>query len=325
MHYSSVPGNQTMLPLTRRSFVAALGIAGAAAAVAAPAAPATKMKLTLSCGAIGVRANQTEAVDYAIRFGFEAVEADTGWLAGAPAGAVQTLTARMKEHNLAWAQAGLNVEFRKSDDDFQRGLRALPAAAAALERAGVDRVTTWLMPVHASLTYRENFRQHAARLRECANVLGAHGCRLGMEYVGPKTIWSSARYPFIHTMREMKELIAEIGLTNVGFVLDSWHWYTAGESAGDLKTLTNRDVVSIDLNDAPVGIPVDQQQDGSREMPGATGVIDIAAFLGALNSIGCDAPARCEPFNAPLRALAPNQALGATIASLRRVFARAAG
>ena len=283
------------------------------------------MKLTLSCGAIGVRANQIEAVEYAIRFGFEAVEANTGWLAGAPAGAVQALTARMKEHGLAWAQAGLNVEFRKSEDDFQRGLRALPAAAAALQRAGVDRVTTWLMPVHATLTYRENFRQHAARLRECATVLGAHGCRLGMEYVGPKTIWSSARYPFIHTMREMKELIAEIGLTNVGFVLDSWHWYTAGESAADLKTLTNRDVVSIDLNDAPVGIPVDQQQDGSREMPGATGVIDIAAFLGALNSIGCDAPARCEPFNAPLRAMPAEQALAATIASLRRVFARSAG
>jgi sugar phosphate isomerase/epimerase len=327
MDAAAIAGTHTLPPLTRRSFAAALGISAVAAAAprAAGATPPTKMKLTLSCGAIGVRATQIEAVEYAIRFGFEAVEADAGWLASAPEAAVQTLTARMLEHGIAWAQAGLSVEFRKGEEEFQRGLRALPATAAALQRAGVSRVTTWLMPTHAALTYRENFRQHAARLRACADVLGAHGCRLGMEYVGPKTLWSSARFPFIHTMREMKELIAEIGLSNVGFVLDSWHWYTAGESAADLKTLTNRDVVSIDLNDAPVGIPLDQQQDGSREMPGSTGVIDIAAFLGALNSIGCDAPARCEPFNAPLRAMAPDQALGATIASLRRVFARAAG
>jgi sugar phosphate isomerase/epimerase len=316
--------------LTRRAFSAALPLAGAAAlnltglAESARAGTSTKMKLTLSCGAIGVKATQPEALEYAIRFGFEAVEADASWLTRAPEGEVAALRARMKERGIAWAQAGLSADFRKGEEEFRTGLAALPAVAAALERAGVDRVTTWLTPASATLTYRENFKQHAARLRECAKVLGAHGCRLGMEYVGPKTSWSSARFPFIHTMREMKELIAEIGQTNVGFVLDSWHWYTAGESAADLKTLTNHDVVSIDLNDAPVGIPVDQQRDGSRELPGATGVIDLTAFLGALNSIGCAAPARCEPFNAQVRAMTPDAALETTIAALRKVFARAA-
>jgi sugar phosphate isomerase/epimerase len=173
----------------------------------------------------------------------------------------------------------------------------------------------------SELTYLENFKQHARRLREAASVLGDQGCRLGMEYVGPKTLWASSRYTFIHSMREMKELIAEIGKPNVGMVLDTWHWYTAGENVADLKTLTNHDVVSIDMNDAPTGIPVDQQQDGKRELVCATGVIDTAGFLNALNSIGCDAPVRCEPFNAPLRAMAPDQALQATIAAMKKAFA----
>jgi sugar phosphate isomerase/epimerase len=122
-------------------------------------------------------------------------------------------------------------------------------------------------------------------------------------------------------MREMKELIAEMGRPNAGMVLDTWHWYTAGETVAELKTLTNQAIVSVDMNDAPTGIPVDQQQDGKRELACATGVIDAAGFLNALNSIGCDAPVRCEPFNAPLRAMPPDQALQATISAMKKAFA----
>ena len=132
-------------------------------------------------------------------------------------------------------------------------------------------------------------------------MLGDHGLRLGLEYVGPKTSWTASRYPFIHTLAEMRELIAEIGRDNVGLVLDSWHWYTAGETAADLRGLTSRDVVACDLNDAPRSVPIDQQRDGVRELPCATGVIDLKAFLTALAAIGYDGPVRAEPFNATLR------------------------
>jgi len=306
--------------ITRRAMLGAIPLmtAGVGAALAAPR---TKMKIYLSCGAIGVKASLSQALDYAAQYGFEAIEADAGWLTAASASDVAQFLDRMKAKQIVWAQAGLPVEFRKSEAEFQAGIKALPATAQALRRAGVERVGTWIMPVHAELTYRENFKQHARRLREVAGILGDRGCRLGMEYVGPKTLWASARYPFIHTLREMKELIAEMGRPNAGVVLDSWHWYTAGETVADLKTLTNHDIVSVDTNDAPRGIPVDQQQDGKRELTCATGVIDIAGFLNALNSIGCDAPVRCEPFNAALRAMPPDQALAATSAAMKKAFA----
>jgi sugar phosphate isomerase/epimerase len=308
--------------ITRRAMIGGIPLMAAAAGAAlAQPKPKTKMKIYLSCGAIGVKASMSQALDYAAQYGFEAIEADAGWLTSASEGEVARFLDRMKEKRIVWAQAGLGVEFRKSEADFQAGMKTLPATAKALQRAGVERVGTWIMPVHAELTYRENFKQHARRLREVAGVLGDHGCRFGMEYVGPKTLWSSNRYPFIHTMREMKELIAEMGRPNAGMVLDTWHWYTAGETLADLKTLTNQMIVSVDMNDAPTGIPVDQQQDGKRELACATGVIDAAGFLNALNSIGCDAPVRCEPFNAPLRALPPDQALQATVTAMKKAFA----
>ena len=311
------------MDITRRTMIGSLPLAAVSAAAALArenGKPNTKMKIYLSCGAIGVKATMAQALDYAAQYGFEAIEADAGWLASAPESDVARFVERMKQRQIVWAQAGLPVEFKKSEEEFQAGLKTLPATAKALQRAGVTRVGTWIMSAHPTLTYRENFKAHSQRLRQVAGVLGDHGCRLGMEYLGPKTLWASSRYPFIHTMPEMKELIAEMGRPNVGIVLDSWHWYTAGGTLADLQTLTNKDVVSIDLNDAPLNIPLDQQQDGQRELPCATGVIDLAGFLNTLNGLGCDAPARCEPFNAALRAMPPEQALRTTIASMRKAF-----
>lgn len=305
------------MKINRRSFLSA----AAASPAFASLAPSTRMTVQLSAGSIGVKANQLEAIDYAQRYGFDVVDADSGYLSGLSAEAISGLLESMRAKKVGWGSSGLSVEFRRGEEDFAAGMKALPARAAALRKAGVTRVGTWISPAHDSLTYLENLKQHARRLREVATVLGDHGCRFGLEYVGPKTSWTARRYAFVHSLKECRELIAEIGRPNVGLVLDSWHWYTAGETLADLKTLTNDGIVSIDLNDAPQGLAVDQQVDSRRELPCSTGVIDMAGFLNTLHQLGCDAPARCEPFNAALRSLAPELALQATVHSMRKAFA----
>ena len=280
-----------------------------------------KFTMDLVCGAIGVGANQREAIRLASQGGFESVQPSSDELARMSDRELEQLLGELRDGKLVWGAAGLPVEFRKDAATFKDSLADLPAQAKGLQRAGATRVSTWLSPVHGELTYTANFRQHATRLREVAKVLADHDQRLGLEYVGPKTLWSSRRFPFIHSMAEMKDLIAEIGATNVGILLDSWHWYTAGETEADLLTLKNQDVVACDLNDAPKGIEVDQQVDSRRELPAATGVIDLKSFLGALIKIGYDGPVRAEPFNQKLREMNKDDAIAATAAALRKAFA----
>jgi sugar phosphate isomerase/epimerase len=279
-----------------------------------------KFTMDLSWGAIGVRANQLQAIEYAAKYGFESVYSDPGFLSSLDDAARAELAATMKEHGIIWGAAGLPVEFRKDEGTFQEGLKKLPAMAKAMQLAGVTRVGTWLRPYHNDLTYVANFRQHARRLRECVKVLGDHGQRFGMEYVGPRTLWASTRHSFIHTMAETKDLIAEIGRDNVGLILDSWHWYTAHETADDLRTLTNEDIVACDLNDAPAGPAIDEQIDNKRELPSATGVIDLKTFLGVLVEIGYDGPVRAEPFNARLNAMDNDAACLATSEAMKKAF-----
>lgn len=306
--------------MNRREMLATT-IAGGLSGTMAVGAPRTKMTMQLDCGSIGVKATPPQALEYAHRHGFDSVSADSGWLAGLNPDELQRFLAEMKAKKIVWGNAGLPVEFRKEEAEFRTGVAELKRRAPALQRAGVTRVTTWILPSSDTMSYVENLKFQARRLAECAAILADHGCRFGLEYVGPKTAWTARRYPFVHSMREMRELIAEIGKPNMGFVMDSWHWYTAGDKEEDLKTLKASEVVSIDLNDAPAGVAWDQQVDSKREVPCATGVIPMAVFMNGLNAIGCDAPARCEPFNAALRAMAAEEAVAATAAAMKKAFA----
>jgi len=314
-----------MADLNRRRFLESAAATTLAAAGLGPvrgAAPNQRtFTLDLRCGAIGVRADLRQAIAYAHRYGFESVEPSAAALAGLSDAELHEVLDDLKAKNLVWGAAGLPVDFRGDEAKFRGDLARLPELADALRKAGVTRVGTWISPASTTLTYLANFHRHARRLREVAKILGDRGQRFGLEYVGPKTSWTASRHPFIHTMAETKELIAEIGLDHVGFVLDSWHWYTAEETEADLRTLANRDVVACDLNDAPAGIAVDEQRDSSRELPAATGVIDLKAFLGALVAMGYDGPVRAEPFNKTLNAMENDEALATTVAAMRQAFA----
>ncbi|MCZ6794021.1 MAG: sugar phosphate isomerase/epimerase [Planctomycetota bacterium] len=278
------------------------------------------MTIDLVCGAIGVRADQKKAIELAHRHGFESVAPDGGFLSRIGDADREDLLATLEEKRLVFGAAGLPVDFRRDEAGFRDGMKRLEGIAVGLKKAGVTRVGTWISPGHGSLTYVQNFKQHARRLREVAKLLSEHGLRFGLEYVGPKTSWTRSRHPFVHTMAETKDLIAEIGEDNMGFVLDSWHWYTAKETEADLLSLKNRDIVAVDLNDAPAGIPVHEQIDSRRELPAATGVIDLKTFLGALQRIGYDGPVRAEPFNAALRKLPPEEATAATARAMKKAF-----
>ncbi len=316
-----------MRSTTRRVFLKSTSTLAAAGLFASPArlfarsAPPRRFTLCLNPGNIGVTADQSTLLQMAIDYGFEAITAMPDQLQAFSDSELSSFLGKMKENSIAWGSANLPVDFRQDRATFTDGLAVLPAHARALERAGATRMNTWIMPTHPELSYLENFHRHAIRLRGCAEILADHGVRLGLEYVGPKTLLTRSRYPFLRTMKETRELIDEIGGSNVGLVLDSFHWYCAEDTAEDILALTDADIVTCDLNDARSDLSRDDQIDGTRELPGATGVIDLKAFLNALAEIGYSGPVRAEPFNQPLRDMDDAQALKATYEAMSRSFA----
>ena len=174
------------------------------------------MKTSLSCGAIGVKANQVEAIELAHYYGFQAVEPQAEYIRGLDDDGIRKLRDALLVQNLVWGAAGLRLNLPADDKSWAEDMSLLPATAKALNKAGVTRGTRWITPSSDALTYTKHFKIHVARVRQAAQILGDNGVRLGLEYVGPKTAWASRRYPFIHTMAETRELIAEGGRRTSG-------------------------------------------------------------------------------------------------------------
>jgi sugar phosphate isomerase/epimerase len=316
--------------MTRRDFFAH---AGAAAGVTFAGSRGTasahqverKFTLNLVCGMIGVGAKtQAEVNAFAHKHGFESVEARGEEIARMSADDIARLRDDLQSKRLIWGAAFLPNAARVDAATYSEGIKTLPSIAAGLQKAGVTRIGTWISPGSNDLTYRQNFARHVTRVRETAGIFDGHGVRLGLEYIGTPTLRRKPKHPFIHTMAEARELFAEVQMRNVGMVLDSWHWFTAGDKTDDILALARPDIVAVDLNDAPAGVPVDELLDNQRELPSATGVIGIGAFVTALVRIGYDGPARAEPFNAALNALDDNAACARTIEALQKTVGQIA-
>lgn len=279
-----------------------------------------QFRICLNPGSIGVQLSQQALLDSAITYGFEAIVPLTDQLATMRDGGLSAFLDKMKENEITWGTANLPVQFRESAPDFRSDFSRLNEAAYALELSGAKRMSTWIMPTHDKLTYRQNFDRHTRRLKEVARLLADHDIMLGLEYVGPKTLMARDKYSFIRTLAELQELIDAIDEPNVGVQLDAFHWFCAGESEQDILSLDPKSIVTVDLNDAKAGRTAAEQLDWERELPSTTGVIDIEKFLIALLEIGYDGPVRAEPFNQELNNMDNAAALQKTIDAMRQTI-----
>ena len=278
------------------------------------------MYRVLSPGAVGIRASLTEAIDLATEAGFEGISINLREAIDLGLEKVQSL---LEEKGLKIGSWGFPVDVRGDDDAYEKGLKALPELADAAHTLGCLRTSTYILSFSDDLSFEHNFQRHADRLRPAAEILAAHDCRLGLEFLGPKTLRDGHAYEFIHTMEGMLELCERIGTGNMGLLLDCWHWYTAHGTVEDLQKLQDKDIVDVHVNDAPAGIPMDEQVDNVRRMPGETGVIDISGFLRTLNEIGYTGPVMAEPFSEDVRRLSAPDAARATMESLRKIWRQA--
>ncbi|HVX47431.1 MAG TPA: sugar phosphate isomerase/epimerase family protein [Mycobacteriales bacterium] len=276
----------------------------------------------LSAGALGVKVDFETSIEWASEFGYTSLDPDVAYLKALDDAARTEFLASLRDRGLRLGPTGPGVDFNADAAKFGEQLAGLSEYGELLQSLGIDRVGTWIKP-WSDVTYRRNFARHVERIGLAAEILSANGIRLGLEYVGPKTLWSRDAYPFIHTLREALELLAAVGNDHVGVVLDSYHWFSSGETAEDVAALRPEQVIAVDMNDAIAGVPVDELIDGTRELPGATGVIDNAALLGALVQIGYQGPVKVEPFNAELRAKPAKEAVQLAADSLHKVLSSA--
>jgi sugar phosphate isomerase/epimerase len=272
----------------------------------------------LNLGAIGHSAPFESACALARAHGFQGIDLDAGFLLGkARASSLDAVKEWFAATGLRPGGFGLSAKFRESDSAaaFEESLTAVAEEARLAAALGATRCMTWVMPASNSLNFREHWNLVIPRLSRAAALLASHGIRLGLEFIGPATLRAGFKQNFVHSMDAMLAACLVIG-PNAGLLLDCYHAYTAHVTADDLMKLSNHDVVYVHVNDAVAGRGPDEQIDQEREMTGASGVIDIAAFAKALKTIGYDGPVTVEPFNKAVKAMVLDEAVALTSKSL---------
>lgn len=195
------------------------------------------------------------------------------------------------------ASFGLEVEWRRDEEGFQSGLAALAQKASVAQQLGCTRCCTW-MPSATNDDASEWRRRTVARFREIGTILADSGVRLGLEWVGPHHLRAGGENQMgangtVWTMAQTLELIAEIDLSNVGLLVDSYHCYTTGIGEVEVGALSDDQIVHVHINDAPKGVGPEGAKDGGRVVPG-TGEIDLPGFLRGLRTAGYTGYIACE-------------------------------
>lgn len=276
------------------------------------------MLKTLSAGAIGVKTSTLDDGIAAAKLGgFDGLEFSIAQVADMGADVAK---AKFAEAGIVPATFGVPVDWRGDEATWRTSLEALPRLAKAAADLGCTRCATWIMPASNDLTYAQNEAFHVERWKPIAQILGEHGVSIGLEFVGPKTLREKFTHEFAYRADQMLELGAKIG-PNVGLLLDCFHWFTSHGTKEELLALKPEQIVYVHINDGAEGRTADEQIDGDRRLPGATGVIDIAAFFDALRTIGYEGPVAAEPFYPPLNDLPSDEARLKTVkASIDQVM-----
>jgi len=257
------------------------------------------MFANLSPGAVGIRGlTLQQTIDLAKQTGFTGIDPSLDELSTLPDPA--TAAQALQQAGLRWGGFNLPVEFRKDNATYQSGMETLRKLAPIARKIGCSRAITWILPGTSDLDYRANFAQHVARLQPAAAILADNGVRLGLEFIGTKTLRDRYQHPFIHRIDQLLELADAIAPAAsqpmTGVLLDAFHWYTSKSTAADITNLLpNSRIVYVHINDARPGGP-DAQQDNQRALPGDTAIIDLKGFMAALKAVNYQGPVAAEPF-----------------------------
>ncbi|HUX40581.1 MAG TPA: sugar phosphate isomerase/epimerase family protein [Rectinemataceae bacterium] len=230
---------------------------------------------------VGEVGNDENFIALAARYGFSSVDLD-------PSGLIQEQGIEgarriLSGNGIRLGSILLPVEWRFDEERFRQDLVPLAGRLDAAAKLGAASFWTYLLPSvdEDPVTFLGTATR---RLRLCAELLEAFGFRLALEFLGPRDLRGRWKHPLMWNMGQTLAWIGAIDRPNVGLLLDSFHWHTAGHNLDDLLRLRASDLVHVHLGDAP-DTARELLPDDDRLYPGE-GAIDLRSFLSGLKSIG---------------------------------------
>lgn len=131
------------------------------------------------------------------------------------------------------------------------------------------------------------FSESVAVLRDISDKFKGFKVKFAFEFLGFE--WCS-----VSTLKQDFEIVRAVNRSNVGMVLDTFHFYAGGSKIDSIRNVDKEKIFIFHINDAE-NRPRDQLQDSHRLFPGQ-GIIPLREIVSALKGIGYDGPVSIEMF-----------------------------
>jgi sugar phosphate isomerase/epimerase len=309
--------------LTRRDFLERAALTSAVLACARTAGAADAMFISLN-GAVTRGVSGADKARLAAKVGFGGVDWDFGPAKTAGLDATKALFNELKiKPTIASLPMARPLPFNGEQAAFDQALPQLADDAAFCAAIGCQKMMV-VLPA-TSPTSKEEYRKVVRdRLAAISQVLQKSSLRLGIEFLGVQQ-FRMARAggppptPFIWNLPEAASLAKDSG-SNIGVILDVWHWHHSGSTVADILAAGKERIVHVHVSDAKAQ-PPEEVRDNQRVMPGE-GVIDLVGFFQALKKIGYDGGVSPEPLGRVPEGMSPEEgaklALDTTLAVMKK-------
>jgi 2-keto-myo-inositol isomerase len=124
-------------------------------------------------------------------------------------------------------------------------------------------------------------------LEELGRMAESYGVALAFEFLGQQDC-------SVQTLAEAAEIVGRVNRSNVGLVLDSFHFYAGGSIIESINALDARRLFIFHINDAE-DLPREQLEDRHRLLPGL-GILPLKEIITALHRINYDRVTSVEIF-----------------------------
>jgi 2-keto-myo-inositol isomerase len=142
-------------------------------------------------------------------------------------------------------------------------------------------------PLPEGKSHAEVKEESVRVLDELGRISERYNVALAFEFLGQPDC-------SVQTLAQAAEIVGQLKRSNVGLVIDSFHFYAGGSRIESIDALDAEELFIFHINDAE-DLPCEQLEDRHRLLPGL-GILPLKEIVSALRRIGYDRVTSVEIF-----------------------------
>jgi sugar phosphate isomerase/epimerase len=251
-----------------------------------------KMLKNFAPAALGINGRQSELIELALTYGFNAMDVDLHEMLRRSQRTTTEDATKYLNAATDLKVGGFNagVDLDADEDSFIAQVGTLNPIADLAKQLGARCAYVKIPAATDRLPFQEYFDVQRGRLNDIAEVLAGRDIQLAIGFSAGKELAEGKQFPFIRDVEGFLALVNSVSGSNAGFLVDTWDWVVGSGAMDQLSELSVDKIIAVRLGSVSDDSDLAKAKSGERILPQKTGLINHVKLITHLHSIGFDGP-----------------------------------